>query len=505
MLSLGLGLWRAALSGGGVPVVKLVLLTGESNSGGYALNSDPSAGELAARSVVQILNNTTLEWADLDVGTNNLIGHSGLTDNATHGLEIGLANTVDAIRWDASQIYLVKAGQGGSTIAQWADGHGSGYLDTLRDRLNAAKSLFATAEVNYTPLVVISLGINDAIAATDVATWKAAVIAWIADIRAELTATTRVYLTKFEGADMTARTTFNTAMDEIAASDAYAFTVGSSGLTVRDANHWDYLGFLGLAENIVDQINGASGTLATPTVNISGGEYDEDQTVTISGPSGATIRYTTDGETPTSHSTAYSTPVTVSLGSTLKAVAFKLGWKNSAVMSEQYTAPVSEWVTWSDLQNASQPGDYLVSNGSAPGGGIATTTIDATAAFRVVIDMPSNAAMEGNVVWLDADNTQEFDFGTSGVYLAGTYDYINDLYSSVLGGTATNEGALSFPSLVSLLKSGDDVLLQVSTDDGDNWTTRHTFTGALTGQTTLYLKSLFAIPLVSKQIRARIE
>ena len=62
----------------------LVVINGESNSGGYALNSEASPRELGRRRSVKILNNTTLAtFDDLDIGVNNLVGHTGLANGVT--------------------------------------------------------------------------------------------------------------------------------------------------------------------------------------------------------------------------------------------------------------------------------------------------------------------------------------------------------------------------------------------------------------------------------------
>jgi len=54
--------------------------------------------------------------------------------------------------------------------------------------------------------------------------------------------------------------------------------------------------------------------------------------------SGASIRYTTDGSTPTSTTgTLYSAPVAVGVTETLKAIAYKTGMTDSAVASAAYT------------------------------------------------------------------------------------------------------------------------------------------------------------------------
>ncbi|MEK0317828.1 chitobiase/beta-hexosaminidase C-terminal domain-containing protein [Cohnella sp. 56] len=81
-----------------------------------------------------------------------------------------------------------------------------------------------------------------------------------------------------------------------------------------------------------------TGTVATPTFSPAGGTYSAAQTVTIaSATSGATIYYTTNGATPTTSSSVYSGPITVSASLTLKAMAVKSGLTNSAVATAAYT------------------------------------------------------------------------------------------------------------------------------------------------------------------------
>jgi formylglycine-generating enzyme required for sulfatase activity len=81
-----------------------------------------------------------------------------------------------------------------------------------------------------------------------------------------------------------------------------------------------------------------SGTVATPTFNPAGGTYTSAQNVTIScATSGATIRYTTNGSDPTETSTQYSSPLSVSTTTTIKARAFRNGWTPSSVATATYT------------------------------------------------------------------------------------------------------------------------------------------------------------------------
>jgi hypothetical protein len=84
--------------------------------------------------------------------------------------------------------------------------------------------------------------------------------------------------------------------------------------------------------------SGGSTQVATPAFSPAGGTFTSAQTVTLSdSTSGATIRYTTDGSTPTASSTQYTAPITVSASETVKALATKSGLTDSAVASATYT------------------------------------------------------------------------------------------------------------------------------------------------------------------------
>lgn len=84
----------------------------------------------------------------------------------------------------------------------------------------------------------------------------------------------------------------------------------------------------------------SGGSSETPTVaapTISGTTpFEESTSVTMSGPAGATIRYTTDGSTPTSASTQYTEALTLTDTTTVKAVAVKDG-VTSSVTSRTFT------------------------------------------------------------------------------------------------------------------------------------------------------------------------
>jgi len=85
-------------------------------------------------------------------------------------------------------------------------------------------------------------------------------------------------------------------------------------------------------------INPEAAPAATPTFSPPAGTYTSAQSVTISTTTqGATIYYTTDGADPTTSSTVFTAPVTVSATTTLKAIATAPGFTRSAVAAALYT------------------------------------------------------------------------------------------------------------------------------------------------------------------------
>lgn len=76
---------------------------------------------------------------------------------------------------------------------------------------------------------------------------------------------------------------------------------------------------------------------ATPVIIPDSGTYASKQTVTITTTeAGGSIRYTTNGENPTSSSTLYSEPFDVEVNTTVKAVTVKEGYWNSDVAQKSY-------------------------------------------------------------------------------------------------------------------------------------------------------------------------
>lgn len=82
--------------------------------------------------------------------------------------------------------------------------------------------------------------------------------------------------------------------------------------------------------------SGSETTIVTAPTISGTTPFADTTTVTISGPAQATIYYTLDGSTPTSSSTQYSEPLTLSNTTTVKAIAVKDG-VSSSVSTRTFT------------------------------------------------------------------------------------------------------------------------------------------------------------------------
>jgi len=79
---------------------------------------------------------------------------------------------------------------------------------------------------------------------------------------------------------------------------------------------------------------------ATPNLSPTAGTYNSAQSVSMSDAStGTKIYYTIDATTPTTSSTVYAGPISVSTTTTIKAIAAGGGFSPSSVASATYTIP----------------------------------------------------------------------------------------------------------------------------------------------------------------------
>jgi uncharacterized protein (DUF2141 family) len=143
---------------------------------------------------------------------------------------------------------------------------------------------------------------------------------------------------------------FGSTLDQYASSASYptttvgTITLASTGnhtlrLTVAGKNSASSSYTLSADKITLTPSTGGGGQVATPVFSPAPGSYSSTQSVTITtATSGASIRYTTDGSTPSSTTgTLYTGPVSIAATSTLKAIAYKSGLSDSAVASGTYT------------------------------------------------------------------------------------------------------------------------------------------------------------------------
>lgn len=86
-----------------------------------------------------------------------------------------------------------------------------------------------------------------------------------------------------------------------------------------------------------DILSTARQTVAEPSSNINGGSYTQSQIIKLqTSTDGVEIYYTTNNTTPTTNSTKYKAPFTISESCILKAIASKVGMDNSNEFSAEY-------------------------------------------------------------------------------------------------------------------------------------------------------------------------
>jgi hypothetical protein len=113
------------------------------------------------------------------------------------------------------------------------------------------------------------------------------------------------------------------------------FTAGTAGSTVITTaiNSWDFS-------------TGINARLSAPAFSVPGGSYSSSQTVSINASAGASIYYTTNGLPPTSASTLYSGPITVSANQLIQAIAVQSGYTDSFVASANYLISASNTINF---------------------------------------------------------------------------------------------------------------------------------------------------------------
>lgn len=236
------------------PNKNLFYFIGESNSGGLALNADATALEIENNSLVQILNNTSLLFENLQIegivstGKNNLIGHTSINeDSQKHGWELQLRNRAAEFVYP----YLVKCGQGGSKLSQWDIG--DPYDVTFKARSNTAKSIMSVNNLVPVPYVFMSIGLNDLVGGIPASTFYTRLIDWVGRVQTQ-TEAVKIFITTFDDSAHAGVDAYNTEIINAANAIDNLIRIDTTGATFQDISHWDYAGMKQICNSMLDLI-----------------------------------------------------------------------------------------------------------------------------------------------------------------------------------------------------------------------------------------------------------
>jgi len=136
----------------------------------------------------------------------------------------------------------------------------------------------------------------------------------------------------------------------------------------------------------------ARGTLAAPTLSPTSGTYLDSAAVAISSIAGATIRYTTDGTEPTASSAIYSSPITLTVTTTVKARAYHPEWTTSPSATGVYSIKVGSPPTISLPSGAYPIGQALAVSSADPAATI-VYTLDGSTPTTSSPNVPSGTTL----------------------------------------------------------------------------------------------------------------
>lgn len=138
-----------------------------------------------------------------------------------------------------------------------------------------------------------------------------------------------VFRTTAHAGDLTSSLAGSTLANVLQALESDGFQVGTDASVNQNASTYYWFAWRSQVPDTTPP--------DPPTASPAGGTYTSTQTVTLSAESGATIRYTTDGTDPTATSPTYSSALTISTTTTLKATATDYASNVSSIRTETYT------------------------------------------------------------------------------------------------------------------------------------------------------------------------
>lgn len=418
----------------------LFIFTGESNAGGYAPNSYATAQELTATSAVNILNNNTYKFEPLHIGFNNNIGHLGL-DNTTHGFELELSNLTKAGKFVDSVIYLVKTGQGGSTIDQWDSTNASGYWQLLTRRIDSALAILKRNYIIPNIYIIYSQGFNDIpISHSDVLIWKAKTKLHLQKIT-DRYGIAPIFITLLKNNTHSYPTNLHTGIID---SAIYMLSENKLIVPIRTNTagigtaHWSYDGYKQIFDVIADTIIKRFGLLS---------DYPN-RLLKISGESINPYTYTA----------------------------------SQSFMPYTDACNIIDSSGYYISRNIGDP--FLTSNGL-----IGLHKFDAERYFEINIKYDNISEQQSIINILDDDYIPNYGFSDTYPFIAGCYVYSGNIYRSTKQSNTTLMSTISNNDIIKICKGyGRDIIYKKSIDSGYTWTTLYTDVGRLNNIKYLYYK-----------------
>ncbi len=280
-------------------------------------------------------------------------------------------------------------------------------------------------------------------------------------------------------------TTSNAKRDTAGAANKFAIPLVTNGKVYVAGN----------AEVDVYGLFNGQPTAVAPAISPNGGSFGTSQSVSLfTTTSSASIYYTLDGSVPTPASTLYSDPITVSVDTTVNAIASAPGYVQSPVSSATFTfstqTPAVTFSpnpgTYSSAQQVSladtdsSASIYYTTDGSAPNASSnlysgpipvsASTTIQA-----IAIDpaLQNSNVSTGVYVVQAAGSSINFGNGfssTVGLQLNGSTVATNDTRLQLTNGGQAEAGSMFWAQPIGIQSFTTDFEFQLSLAQGDGFT-----------------------------------
>ncbi len=205
-----------------------------------------------------------------------------------------------------------------------------------------------------------------------------------------LNAVTGLVVSDFTGegyADLAYSTTAGISVTLNVKRDSATATLSNVLIDTAVANHdfqCSYAGDTNFAPSLSNIISKTYTAAAAPVFSLLTGSYPASQPVSITATGPKAIYYTTDGSTPTTASTLYTAPFTVTSSITLKAINVPPGYQASTVSEAVYNIAAAPQITFSGhtatiTDSTSGAVIYYTTDGSSP----STTSTKYTTPFTL--------------------------------------------------------------------------------------------------------------------------